>query len=310
MQLHKQYIEPFYPMNNLQKLLETGSYHSYISVDPIIRNMLGPSSSITELETGSGSWSDLDFVPTLKELEAKIDARSDSGKPIFAYTQPQNVHTITLARSKIKGGREAASIFELRRMDAAFGEFVEFLRRHHLYDNSIIILTADHGDAYGEYGRWGHSDFLFPEVIRIPLIVHLPPRMQQEFVSDQNQLAFTTDITPSLYYLLGHRPILNNQLLGRPLFTQSPGEQVAYRRPQYLIVSSYAPVYAELSGDGRSLFIADAVHSRSYFYNLKDDPAGAHNHVTISLENEYAALIRHDVRTIDQAYGWHPAETQ
>jgi len=308
MQLHKQYIEPFYPMNNLQKLLETDGYHSYISVDPIIRMMLQPSSSITELDTENQSWSDLDFIPTLKELEAKIDSRSDRSQPIFAYTQPQNVHTLTLARSKIKGGRKAVSMFELRRMDTAFGEFLDFLRQRGLYEGSIIILTADHGDSYGEYGRWGHSDFLFPEVIRIPLIVHLPPRMQQEFESDLNQPSFTTDITPSLYYLLGHRPIVNNELLGRPLFTLSPGEPAAYQRSHYLIVSSYAPVYAELSGNGHSLFIADAVHSRSYFYNLKDDPAGTHNHVTIQLENEYEGLIRRDVGRIDAAYGWHPAE--
>lgn len=308
MQLHKQYIEPFYPMNNLQKLVEIDGYHSYISVDPIVRMMLRPSSSITELETGTQEWSDLDFVPTLKELQAKLDARTDREKPIFAYTQPQNVHTITLERSKIKGGRKAVSMYELRRMDAAFGEFVQFLRQRRLYDSSIIILTADHGDCYGEYGRWGHSDFLFPQVIRIPLIVHLPSRLRQQFVSDQNQLAFTTDITPSLYYLLGHRPIRNSELLGRPLFTQSLEEQSAYLHSQYLIVSSYAPVYAVLSGNGQSLFIADAVNTRSYFYNLKEDPTGTHNHVSIQLENENQALIRRDVEMIDDLYGWHPAE--
>ena len=308
MQLHKQYVEPYFPMNNLQKLLDTDGYHCYISVDPIIRMMLPPSAAVTELDTHNQSWSDLDFVPTLKELQLKIDARSDRFQPVFAYTQPQNVHTLTLARSKIKGGRKAVSMLELRRMDAAFGEFLEFLRQRGLYDNSIIILTADHGDSYGEYGRWGHSDFLFPEVIRIPLIVHLPPRMQQEFVSDLTHPAFTTDITPTLYYLLGHRPILNNVLLGRPLFTRSLAEQSSYERSRYLIVSSYAPVYAELSGNGQSLFIADAVHSRSYFYNLKDDPAGTHNHVTVPLENEYESLIRHDVGEIDDAYGWHPSE--
>ncbi|MGA7169913.1 MAG: sulfatase-like hydrolase/transferase, partial [Candidatus Sulfotelmatobacter sp.] len=182
MQLHKQYIQPFYPMNNLQKLLDAGGYQSYISVDPILRRMLEPSSSITELDRDTKLWSDLDFIPTLKELEAKIDARSDQKKPIFAYSQPQNVHTLTLERSKIKGGRKAVSIYELRRIDAAFGEFVDFLKQRGLYENSIIILTADHGDSYGEFGRYGHSAYLFTEVIRIPLIIHLPPRMRSEFV--------------------------------------------------------------------------------------------------------------------------------
>jgi hypothetical protein len=308
MQLHKQYIEPFYPMNNLQKLLDTDGYHSYISVDPILRTILQPSSSITELDHDSKAWGDLDFVPTLKELQAKIDARADRNQPIFAYTQPQNVHTLTIERSKIKGGRKAVSISELHRMDAAFGEFLAFLRRRGLYDNSIIILTSDHGDCYGEFGRWGHSDFLFPQIIRIPLIIHLPPQMQQQFVWDASDVAFNTDITPSLFYLLGHHPTRNNELFGRPLFTQTHEEASAYGRPQYLLVSSYAPVYATLSGDARSLFIVDAVNSKNYYFDLVKDPTGSQSHVTIPIQKENEALIRHEVGLIDDLYNWHPAD--
>ncbi|MGA8154537.1 MAG: sulfatase-like hydrolase/transferase [Terriglobales bacterium] len=306
MQLHKQYIEPFYPMNNLQKLVETDGYHSYISLDPILRAILRPSSSITELEDDKTSWGELDFVPTLKKLETKIAERRDPGRPIFAYSQPQNVHTLTLERSRMKGGRKEISIYELRRMDAAFGEFVRFLRRSGLYDNSIIILTADHGDSYGEFGRYGHSVYLFPEVIRIPLIIHLPPQLRQKLVWNTQQAAFTTDITPSLYYLLGHRPILNNELFGRPIFTQTEQEQSEYLRSSYLLVSSYAPTYAVLGNNGKSLFIVDAVNRKNYFYDLAQDPLGTRNHVTIPLRNENEALIRGEVRRIDDFYGWRP----
>ena len=306
MQLHKQYIEPFYPMNNLQKLLDADGYHSYISVDPILRAILRPSSSITELENDTTSWGELDFVATLKKLEARIAERQDPNQPIFAYSQPQNVHTLTLERSRMKGGRKEISIYELRRMDAAFGEFLRFLQQRGLYDNSIIILTADHGDSYGEFGRYGHSDFLFPEVIRIPLIVHLPPQLRQHLVWNTQQAAFTTDITPSLYYLLGHRPILNNELFGRPIFTQTQPEQSEYLRSSYLIVSSYAPVYAVLGSNGKSLFIVDAVNRKNYFYDLAQDPLGTRNHVTIPLRNENEALIRREVGRIDNFYGWKP----
>jgi len=306
MQLHKQYIEPFYPMNNLQKLLDADGYHSYISVDPILRAILRPASSITELENDTTSWGELDFVSTLKKLEARLAERQDPNQPIFAYSQPQNVHTLTLERSRMKGGRKEISIYELRRMDAAFGEFVRFLQQHGLYDNSIIILTADHGDSYGEFGRYGHSDFLFPEIIRIPLIVHLPPQMRQHLVWNTQQAAFTTDITPSLYYLLGHRPILNNELFGRPIFTQTQPERSEYLRSSYLIVSSYAPVYAVLGNNGKSLFIVDAVNRKNYFYDLAKDPLGTRNHVTIPLRNENEALIRREVGRIDDFYGWKP----
>jgi len=306
MQLHKQYIEPFYPMNNLQKLLDTDGYQSYISFDPILRQILRPSSSVIEVENDKTPWGELDFVSTLEKLENKIAEYQNSNQPIFAYSQPQNVHTLTLARSRMKGGRKEISIYELRRMDAAFGKFLRFLRQRDLYDNSIIILTADHGDAYGEFGRYGHSDFLFPEVIRIPLIVHLPPQMRQQVVWDTQQVAFNTDITPSLYYLLGHRPILNNELFGRPLFTETQEEQSQYLRSTYLLVSSYAPVYAVLGKNGKSLFIADAVNRRNYFYDLVQDPLGTRNHVTIPICNRNDALIRREVTRIDDFYGWKP----
>jgi hypothetical protein len=306
-QLHKGYIQPFYPMNNLQKMLETDGYQSYITIDPIVHEMLQPSASITPLDKNIKSWDYLDFVSTLEELETKIDSRSDRAKPIFAYTQPQNVHTITLERAKIKGGRKNASIYELRRMDVAFGKFVEFLRQRGLYDNSIIILTSDHGDCYGEFGRYGHSDFLFPQVIRIPLIIHLPPRMRKQFVWDTHLVAFNADITPSLYYMLGHRPIFNKEIFGRPLFTQTWEEQSAYVRSQYLIVCSYAPVYAILGDNGKSLFIVDAVNSKNYYYNLLEDPQAALSHVTIKLRDENEALIRRQVGLIDTLYNWHPA---
>jgi membrane-anchored protein YejM (alkaline phosphatase superfamily) len=295
-------------MNNLQKLLDADGYQSYISMDPILRTILHPSPSIAGLDEDTKAWSDLDFVATLKELETKLDARTDRAEPIFAYSQPQNVHTLTLARSRMPGGRKAVSIFELGRMDAAFGEFIAFLKQRGLYDNSIIILTADHGDSYGEYGRYGHSDFLFPEIIRIPLIVHLPPAMREQYVWDAKQPAFTTDITPSLYYLLGHKPIVNNDLFGRPLFTQSAEEASGYARSHYLIVSSYASVYAIVGGQGQSLFIVDAVNSKNYYYNLIDDPAGTRSHLSKQVLKENEALIRHDVGAIDEFYHWLPPQ--
>jgi hypothetical protein len=306
MQLHKQYIEPFYPMNNLQKLVRVDGYHSYISVDPILRRILQPSRELTELDNDTTSWGEMDFVPTLKKLEAKLAERQDPDKPIFAYSQPQNIHTLTLERLHTKGGRKQASISELRRMDTAFGEFIRFLQQRGLYDNSVIILTSDHGDSYGEFGRFGHSNFLFPEIVRIPLIVHLPAQLRANLVWNSHQPAFSTDITPSLYYLLGHRPILNNELFGRPLFTQTQSEQSEYLRSSYLLVCSYGPVYAMLGNKAQSLFIVDAVNRKNYFLDLANDPLGTRNSLTVRLRDENETQIRRQIGLIDDLYGFRP----
>jgi Sulfatase len=327
---HKQFVQPFYPVNNLQRLIDTEGYQSYISVDPILQQILRMSPSITQLDEGTKqmsqydyavlvkgvdprsisqskqntrSWSNLDFVNTLSELESKIDARADAARPIFVYTQPQNVHTLTLEQSRTHGSRREITIAELRRIDTAFGEFIRFLRARGLYDNSIIVLTADHGDAYGEFGRFGHSDFLFPEVIRIPLIIHLPPQMRKGLVWNAQKIAFSIDITPSLYYVLGCEPTLNSELAGRPLFTRTIQEQDRYLRSQYLVVSSYAPVYAILGQRADTLFIVDAVNQRNYFYDLSLDPGGVHNRVTARIRDEGEDFIRRQITLIGGAYG-------
>ena len=306
MQLHMQYLEPFPPMNSLQKLLDTDGYQDYISVDPILRMILHPSADIVKLDENIPMWSDLEFSSTLKELEAKIDARRDRRRPIFVYTQPQNVHTWTLERSRKYKTRQEVTVAEMQRIDAAFGEFLQGLRERGIYDNSIIILTSDHGDAYGELGRFGHSDFLFPEVMRIPLIIHLPPAMRRDFVWDTEQVSFSLDITPSLYALLGHRPINKNALYGRPLFAKTREELAAYVRPEYLLASSYAPVYGVLGNSGESLFIVDAVNHRNYFYDLTSDPGGIRNRVTSRIRDSNERIIRREIGLIDSFYHYSP----
>ena len=87
---------------------------------------------------------------------------------------------------------------------------------------------------------------------------------------DAGAVAFLTDIAPSIYYLLGHKPPLQNEVFGRPLFTAKPEEQAPYLRDSYLIAASYAAVYAALSDNGKSLYVADGVNSKDYYYDLTD----------------------------------------
>ncbi len=305
LQAHKQYIQPFYPMNNLEKLLESEGYDSFVSEDPILGMLFPLSFPSHRLDAKIEHWVELDMVDTLAEIERDIDARPSQQKPIFVYTQPQNVHTVTLEQQKHGNTRREMSIYELKRIDKAFGEFIEFLKGRGLYENSIVVLTSDHGDSYGEFGRYGHADFLFPEVIRIPLIIHLPDEMRRKMVYNAEEVAFSMDITPSIFYLLGQRPILNREWLGRPLFTETDAERQAYLREDYLLVSSYAPVYGILSKDANTLFIVDAVNRRSYFYDLLNDPLGTKNEINARRWKEGEKEVRRQLSLLDQAYDLH-----
>jgi arylsulfatase A-like enzyme len=193
----------------------------------------------------------------------------------------------------------------LRRMDACFGQFIGFLKNKGIYDSSVVILTADHGDSLGEDGRWGHAYTIFPEILRIPLIVHLPAALRARLKYDEETLAFSTDITPSLYYMLGEKPTINSALFGRPLFTANLGEQSAYERPEYLVASSYAAVYGLLTRKGRQLYIADAVNEREYMYDVASASAMDLNPAD---RPPYHQKLRALIDEIDHLYGFRPVE--
>ncbi len=62
--------------------------------------------------------------------------------------------------------------------DEEFGKFITHLKKIGLYDDSLIILVSDHGQSlkerYGEISYYGHGNFLFDELVRVPLIIKYP----------------------------------------------------------------------------------------------------------------------------------------
>src|SRR5262249_37844154 len=158
----------------------------------------------------------------------------------------QNIHISIINREGAKpidGGSYrqfyAPYASRLKRIDGCFGNFIDYLKQKGLYEKSIVVLAADHGDSLGEGGRWGHAYTIYPEIRKIPLIIHLPAAMRDRYSHNTKLVTFSTDITPSLYYLLGHRPTTKHDMLGRPLFTEKAEEQGPYRQENYLICSSY-----------------------------------------------------------------------
>ena len=60
-------------------------------------------------------------------------------------------------------------------LDDQVGRLLEALDAQPDRDRTWIVVTADHGEQLGEHGRLGHDCVLYPEVMRVPLIVRYPP---------------------------------------------------------------------------------------------------------------------------------------
>lgn len=58
--------------------------------------------------------------------------------------------------------------------DRELGRLLDELRSRDLYEDTLVIVTSDHGEAFGEHGGFGHYKALYEELVRVPLIVRVP----------------------------------------------------------------------------------------------------------------------------------------
>jgi len=71
-------------------------------------------------------------------------------------------------------------------------------------DRSLIIVTSDHGESFGEHGHWGHNILLYEDLIDVPFVVRPPGGTAEARVID-DVIAQPTDIQPTVLAWLGIR---------------------------------------------------------------------------------------------------------
>jgi arylsulfatase A-like enzyme len=69
-----------------------------------------------------------------------------------------------------------------------------------LYDKTMLVITADHGEAFGEHGLYGHGYALFDEFNHVPLIIKMPYAKEGKRIKE---LAQSIDIMPTILEMAG-----------------------------------------------------------------------------------------------------------
>jgi arylsulfatase A-like enzyme/Flp pilus assembly protein TadD len=88
---------------------------------------------------------------------------------------------------------------EVAYMDASLGVLFDFLEQQRLMEQTVIVITGDHGEALGEKGEETHSYFAYNNTIHIPLIVHIPGSAHAFIHENVSHV----DIFPTLCHILG-----------------------------------------------------------------------------------------------------------
>ncbi len=90
----------------------------------------------------------------------------------------------------------------VREVDAYFQEFFSYLKNLGILDNTMIIITNDHGDEFGEHGGLSHDDKMYSELIDMPLFIY-----GANETGVCNTLVSNVDIPPTIIHLFGLDPI-------------------------------------------------------------------------------------------------------
>lgn len=104
----------------------------------------------------------------------------------------------------------------VRQADAAVGRLLDGLERLGLADDTVVVITSDHGKEIGEHGLIGHGHSLYEELVGIPLLVRVPGRPPASVAEP----AMLVDIVPTVLAALDVPPPPHVQ--GVDLFSERP----------------------------------------------------------------------------------------
>lgn len=151
---------------------------------------------------------------------------------------------------------------------------VDALRRLHLYDRTMIIVTSDHGEEFYDHGSWTHSTSVYDELIRIPLVVKMPG---SEFRGRRySSIVRLIDLMPTILDVAGIPTkglSLNGESLRPVLRGKEKGDRVFLAELAESVLNSEIPRRLALN-DGRTKVILNQPFSRERleFFTVKPPP--------------------------------------
>ena len=85
-------------------------------------------------------------------------------------------------------------------VDSKIGDILKKLTELGLFKNTVIIVTSDHGQEFGEHGEWAaHATQMYEEVTKVPLVMYIPGIDAKEILSPVSLM----DITPTILEIVG-----------------------------------------------------------------------------------------------------------
>lgn len=159
---------------------------------------------------------------------------------------------------------------EVTFQDKQLGVLFDKIEELGLYDDTIVVVTNDHGEELREHGSMGHGYSLYEEMTRAPLVVHYPPLLPA--ATQVDTIVEQVDLAPTLVEALGLPPMLDVDGLSLlDLFGRRPVRQ----RPLYAVASAVNGTRSIRVG--RWKLIVGETKDWLHLFDLERDPGEQHD---------------------------------
>jgi len=266
-----------------------GLFHSgrfgYLGMEAVIRNRgfdtLEDAGAIGgERESSFG----IDEESTVRRMLSWLDSLPAGQRFLVTYLPIAGHHPYATPRDGPFPAEEEVGRYRnaLHYADAAVGQFVDGLRCRGLFDDTLLVIFGDHGEAFGQHaGNVGHVLYLYEENVRVPYLIVAPGIVPEPVRA--TRVASLVDTAPTIVDLLGlHAP---------PVW--QGGSLLDPRARLALFCTDYSLAYLGLR-DGRWKFVHDLDTSKSQLFDLETDPDESANlsEVHPELVEEYREHLR------------------
>ena len=195
-------------------------------------------------------------------------------EPHAPYKPPGEFASLFLGEKKVGNRNTMVALYDgnLSFVDNQLGRILDHLQRLGQLEHTILVVMADHGEAFWQHGDRGHMRQVYEEMIRIPLIFRFPGEPEWKGVR-RTSVAGTIDILPTFIDLFSfsRKGVIQNGRSLLPLFAGQTSERLLLA-----VCEGDRPAYALRSTNFKYI----QYQKRRFpdeFYHLERDPQEKNN---------------------------------
>ncbi|MGE0323597.1 MAG: sulfatase [Polyangiaceae bacterium] len=199
------------------------------------------------------------------------EAAKKSGKPFFGYVHFMDPHSPYVPHTDLPSfGNKPRDLYdaEVRYTDEWVGKLIDWVLES---GDTSVILSADHGECFGEHGHLKHGYELWEELVRVPLMIHVPGTKPKRIKLPRSHL----DLAPTILELMGYPK--GEAMRGVSLVSEVDGDEPKPRPVVVDLTRDNLQDRRRAVIDGRLKLLATGDDKAFLLFDVEADPHEKHD---------------------------------